>query len=741
MPETKAAILKKKIEDIIYNLDVQTNSDNVYMGNTGKKLTEFFRSYPTADEMTAAINQALMDFIGDAPEALDTWIELVRWIQEHEDLYEALILELGNKVDAVEGKGLSTNDFTDELLKKLTSLYNYDDLELRNKINSNSEKIIDLMDADVEIMDIIDVHTGKITNLTETSVELQNLTNANSGKIINLMNTNDELWNKVNSNSDKISGHNERISILESIQIINNLLATTSGKGALDAHQGYILDGKITSLETAAGLAIAAAQAVALQAKEAAENAQNAAAGNLPAAGNAVTASRWFAKMLLSLTGDVLGSGNFDGSTTTNIILMLANSGVSAGTYKSVTVDAKGRVTAGTNPTTLAGFGIIDAYTAVQVDNKVLVVNAKISEVETIARGASRAIVFDTLVALNAWLAISSNTSQLRIGDNLFIRELGVSDFWWDGTQKQPLETEKVDLSNIYTKAEIATLLLTKEPLISVGTSSQYWNGTKAWTDFATSTRAAILTGLSLTTTTAVAAADSILAAIGKLQAQISAASGVTAGSFGEVANKTLAYSGAFIVLQATVDARGRVTALNARTMTMPTAPTTITGTAGNITGIAAVANGGTGATTAAAARANLGALGVSDIIKSAVTVKISSGIIAAATGVSIGLTGVTKRGTKFTVGTSSISVSGVEHIEVSGIFLFTDTAPGTTKEITIAFMTGTVETHSIVMPVNAIVPPVTLDTSTVDTIKIYTNAAWSGVTMGTDNVLTIKEL
>ena len=38
-----------------------------------------------------------------------------------------------------------------------------------------------------------------------------------------------------------------------------------------------------------------------------------------------------------------------------------ANSGVTAGTYKSVTVDAKGHVTGGTNPTTLSGYGITDA--------------------------------------------------------------------------------------------------------------------------------------------------------------------------------------------------------------------------------------------------------------------------------------------------------------------------------------------------------------------------------------------
>lgn len=47
----------------------------------------------------------------------------------------------------------------------------------------------------------------------------------------------------------------------------------------------------------------------------------------------------------------------------------LATTGVTASTYKSVTVDAYGRVTAGTNPTTLAGFGITDAYTQAQVDS------------------------------------------------------------------------------------------------------------------------------------------------------------------------------------------------------------------------------------------------------------------------------------------------------------------------------------------------------------------------------------
>lgn len=57
----------------------------------------------------------------------------------------------------------------------------------------------------------------------------------------------------------------------------------------------------------------------------------------------------------ITVTGDATGTGK------DSIALTLAASGVTAGTYKSVTVDAKGRVTGGTNPTTLSGYGITDA--------------------------------------------------------------------------------------------------------------------------------------------------------------------------------------------------------------------------------------------------------------------------------------------------------------------------------------------------------------------------------------------
>jgi hypothetical protein len=90
----------------------------------------------------------------------------------------------------------------------------------------------------------------------------------------------------------------------------------------------------------------------------------NFSAGTITAAlsGNATTATTWATGRTIALTGDVTGTSvAFDGSANLSFAATLANSGVTASTYRSVTVDVKGRVTEGTNPTTLAGYGITDA--------------------------------------------------------------------------------------------------------------------------------------------------------------------------------------------------------------------------------------------------------------------------------------------------------------------------------------------------------------------------------------------
>lgn len=77
------------------------------------------------------------------------------------------------------------------------------------------------------------------------------------------------------------------------------------------------------------------------------------------------------ATRLPAFTGDATSSA---GSSA----LTLADSGVTAGTYKSVTVDAKGRVTTGTNPTTVAGYGLTDVYTKAEVDALLAAITAVI---------------------------------------------------------------------------------------------------------------------------------------------------------------------------------------------------------------------------------------------------------------------------------------------------------------------------------------------------------------------------
>lgn len=60
----------------------------------------------------------------------------------------------------------------------------------------------------------------------------------------------------------------------------------------------------------------------------------------------------------------LVGGGDLSADRT----IALPPSGVGAGTYRAVTVNANGIVTAGNNPTTLSGYGITDAYTKAATD-------------------------------------------------------------------------------------------------------------------------------------------------------------------------------------------------------------------------------------------------------------------------------------------------------------------------------------------------------------------------------------
>ena len=79
----------------------------------------------------------------------------------------------------------------------------------------------------------------------------------------------------------------------------------------------------------------------------------------------------------------------------------------------------------------------------------------------------------------------------------------------------------KINGVNFDGTADITIADSTKEPTVAAGTAAQYWNGSKAWTDFAGSVRSSVLTGLSLAVSGAISATDSVLVAMARLQVQI----------------------------------------------------------------------------------------------------------------------------------------------------------------------------------------------------------------------------
>lgn len=95
--------------------------------------------------------------------------------------------DISGKVDKVEGKGLSTEDFTTELKTKLTGLSNYDDTAVRSLITS-LQNSLDALTGTEDTTDVIDT-MNEIVNFLNSFKNTDNL-----ASVLQTLQTSIEQW-------------------------------------------------------------------------------------------------------------------------------------------------------------------------------------------------------------------------------------------------------------------------------------------------------------------------------------------------------------------------------------------------------------------------------------------------------------------------------------------------------------------------------------------------------------------
>lgn len=126
----KNVLIQMMIDSVMQNVMVQTGADNVIVDVAkGEMLSTRLASIATAlagmnsaTEVDSKISKAIDDLIGGAPETYDTLKEIADYIASDSTAMDALNNAILNKVDKVDGKGLSANDFTSALKTKLEGI-------------------------------------------------------------------------------------------------------------------------------------------------------------------------------------------------------------------------------------------------------------------------------------------------------------------------------------------------------------------------------------------------------------------------------------------------------------------------------------------------------------------------------------------------------------------------------------------------------------------------------------------
>ena len=184
------------------NVRHSVSADSATKDSLGNKISD---TYATKNELSAAASNAssqaadalstaktytdnkISALINGAPETLDTLDEIAAALKDNDDIIDVLNESIGNKVDKVSGKGLSTNDYTTSDKNKLSSIEQGAQVNTITGIKGNAESTY---------------RTGDV-NLTPANLGITVVNNtADSNKSVKHSTTSDSA-----TNADKIDGY------------------------------------------------------------------------------------------------------------------------------------------------------------------------------------------------------------------------------------------------------------------------------------------------------------------------------------------------------------------------------------------------------------------------------------------------------------------------------------------------------------------------------------------------------
>lgn len=140
--------LQNTINSIKTELQESINIESSERKSADTVLSNRIATIEDADYQTGTeVDNRINEIVGAAPEALDTLKEIADALNNDPDFAATITTQLSKKVDKVEGKQLSTNDYTTAEKEKLAGLENYDDTELRNQLQQTETGVAENLTA------------------------------------------------------------------------------------------------------------------------------------------------------------------------------------------------------------------------------------------------------------------------------------------------------------------------------------------------------------------------------------------------------------------------------------------------------------------------------------------------------------------------------------------------------------------------------------------------------------------